>query len=145
MMGMRALNVLVVEDEPSNREIAEIILTSAGHRVITAGNGEEALRVLFDDPERVDVVLLDVLMPVMNGLEAVAAMRADPRTRDLPVICVSAKASGSDQQSGLSAGCTTYLSKPYKRRQLLEALARTLLDAGRIAPEEYAAMAEGLA
>ncbi len=144
MMGMRALNVLVVEDEPSNREIAEIILTSAGHRVFTAADGQEALRFLFDGAQPVDVVLMDILMPVMNGLEATAALRADPRTRDLPIICVSAKASGSDQQSGLAAGCSTYLSKPFKRRQLLEALAKTLLDEGRIAPEDYTSLAQGL-
>lgn len=138
------MNVLVVEDEPSNREIAEIILTSAGHRVFTAADGQEALRFLFDGAQAVDVVLMDILMPVMNGLEATAALKADPRTRDLPIICVSAKASGSDQQSGLTAGCTFYLSKPFKRRQLLEALAKTLLEAGRIAPEEYPTLAQGL-
>lgn len=144
MMAMRGLNVLVVEDEPSNREIAEIILSSAGHRVLTAPDGREALRLLLDEGKAVDVVLMDILMPVMNGLEATTTLRANPHTRDLPIICVSAKASGSDQQSGLAAGCTHYLSKPFKRRQLLEALARTLLDEGRIGPEDYAALAEGL-
>jgi FOG: CheY-like receiver len=144
MMGMRALNVLVVEDEPSNREIAEIILASAGHRVLSAADGQEALTLLLDEGKAVDVVLMDILMPVMNGIEATKALRADPRTRDLPIICVSAKASGSDQQSGLTAGCSHYLSKPFKRRQLLEAVAQTLLDEGVIAPEEYGALAQGL-
>lgn len=144
MMGMRALNVLVVEDEPSNREIAEIILASAGHRVFMAADGQEALRLLLDEGQQVDVVLMDILMPVMNGLEATRALRADPRTRDLPIICVSAKASGSDQESGLSAGCSHYLSKPFKRRQLLESLAKTLLEEGVIAPEEYGALSQGL-
>lgn len=143
-MGMRALNVLVVEDEPSNREIAEIILESAGHRVTTACDGKEALERLFAGEGRFDVVLMDILMPVMNGLEATRILREDPRTRDLPIICVSAKASGTDQQSGMAAGCSHYLSKPFKRRQLLEALAQTLLSQGKIAPEEYAALAQGL-
>jgi CheY-like chemotaxis protein len=144
MMGMRTLNVLVVEDEPSNREIAEIILTSAGHRVTLAADGKEALDLLHGQGLAVDVVLMDILMPVMNGLEATEALRADPRTRDLPIICVSAKASGSDHQTGMAAGCNHYLSKPFKRRQLLESLAKTLLDEGRIAPEDYAALAQGL-
>ncbi len=144
MMTMRALNVLVVEDEPSNREIAEIILSSAGHRVYAASDGKEALKLLLDEGLAIDVVLMDILMPVMNGLEATEALRADPRTRDLPIICVSAKASGSDYQTGMAAGCTHYLSKPFKRRQLLESLAKTMLEQGRIAPEDYAAMAQGL-
>lgn len=142
-MVMRALNVLVVEDEPSNREIVEIILSSAGHRVTSAGDGREALALLFEENRSFDVILMDILMPVMNGLEATRALRADARTRDLPIICVSARASGSDQQSGLAAGCTHYLSKPYKRKELLEALARTLLEHGVIAPEEYPEMARG--
>jgi CheY-like chemotaxis protein len=143
-MGMKALNVLVVEDEPSNREIAEIILMSAGHRVYTAADGQEALKLLHDEGVQVDAVLMDILMPVMNGLEASQALRADPRTRTIPIICVSAKASGSDQQTGMAAGCTHYLSKPFKRRQLLEALAQTLLDEGVITPEDYPSLARGL-
>ena len=127
---MKNLHILVVEDEPSNREIAEVILTSHGHRVTCAENGQEALKLCHDEGMRFDAILMDVLMPVMDGLEATRRLRAHPETRDLTIICVSAKASGSDQGAGLSAGCDTYVRKPYKRKELLQALSETLFAKG---------------
>lgn len=127
---MKNLHILVVEDEPSNREIAEVILTSHGHQVTCAENGVEALRLCHDEGMRFDAVLMDVLMPVMDGLEATRRLRAHPETRDLTIICVSAKASGSDQGAGLTAGCDTYVRKPYKRKELLQALSETLFAKG---------------
>lgn len=127
---MKNLHILVVEDEPSNREIAEVILTSHGHQVTCAENGQEALKLCHDEGMRFDAVLMDVLMPVMDGLEATRRLRAHPETRDLTIICVSAKASGSDQGAGLTAGCDTYVRKPYKRKELLQALSETLLAKG---------------
>jgi Response regulators consisting of a CheY-like receiver domain and a winged-helix DNA-binding domain len=127
---MKNLHILVVEDEPSNREIAEVILTSHGHRVTCAENGEEALRLCLEEDLSFDAILMDVLMPVMDGLEATRQLRANPKTRDLTIVCVSAKASGSDQGAGLAAGCDTYVRKPYKRKELLQALSETLLAKG---------------
>lgn len=129
---MKRLNILIVEDEPSNREIAEVILTSHGHTVTCAENGEEALRLCIDAGQKFDAVLMDVLMPVMDGLEATRRLRAHPATKDLVIICVSAKASGSDQGAGLEAGCNTYVRKPYKRKELLQALSETLILKGAI-------------
>ena len=129
---MKNLHILVVEDEPSNREIAEVILTSHGHRVTCVTNGQEALHLCIDQDMAFDAILMDVLMPVMDGLEATRRLRAHPKTQDLPIICVSAKASGSDQGAGLSAGCDTYVRKPYKRKELLQALSDTLLAKGAI-------------
>jgi CheY-like chemotaxis protein len=127
---MKNLHILVVEDEPSNREIAEVILTSHGHHVTCAENGQEALDLCLEEGRSFDAVLMDVLMPVMDGLEATRRLRAHPKTQDLTIICVSAKASGSDQGAGLTAGCDTYVRKPYKRKELLQALSETLLAKG---------------
>ncbi len=127
---MKNLHILVVEDEPSNREIAEVILTSHGHQVTCAANGQEALQLCIDEGKTFDAVLMDVLMPVKDGLEATRRLRAHPQTQDLTIICVSAKASGSDQGAGLNAGCDTYVRKPYKRKELLQALSETLLAKG---------------
>lgn len=127
---MKNLHVLIVEDEPSNREIAEVILTSHGHTVTCAENGQEALKLCIDEGKAFDAILMDVLMPVMDGLEATRRLRAHPQTRNLTIICVSAKASGSDQGAGLAAGCDTYVRKPYKRKELLNALSEILLAKG---------------
>lgn len=127
---MKNLHILVVEDEPSNREIAEVILTSHGYRVTCAENGQEALRLCHQEDAVFDAVLMDVLMPVMDGLEATRRLRGNPKTQDLVIICVSAKASGSDQGAGLSAGCDSYVRKPYKRKELLQALSEALLAKG---------------
>ncbi|MNT45621.1 Transcriptional regulatory protein YycF [compost metagenome] len=129
---MKNLHILIVEDEPSNREIAEVILTSHGHRVTCAENGEQALRLCIDEERHFDAVLMDVLMPVMDGLEATRRLRAHPKTQNLTIVCVSAKASGSDQGAGILAGCDTYVRKPYKRKELLQALSDALLAKGLI-------------
>lgn len=117
-----------------NREIAEIILTSEGHEVALAENGQEALDMA--EVQSYDVILMDVLMPVMDGLEATRRLRANPKTQDVPVIGVSAKASGSDRGAGFEAGCDWYLNKPYKRRDLMAAIKETLVKKGVISPEE---------
>ncbi|MBM3269270.1 MAG: response regulator [Candidatus Sericytochromatia bacterium] len=121
-MTLGNLRVLVVEDEPTNREIAEVILTSQGHEVVSCRTGQEALDLLVDKGERFDVILMDVLMPGMDGLEVTRRLRTVDRTRDVPIICVSAKASGSDYAAGLAAGANSYLRKPYRRRELLQAI-----------------------
>ncbi|MFN3431400.1 MAG: response regulator, partial [Candidatus Sericytochromatia bacterium] len=92
---MRELRILSVEDEPSNGEIIEIILTSQGHRVTTVNNGQAALDRLQGQREPFDVVLMDIQMPVLDGLAATRQLRADPSTSQLAIICVSARASGS--------------------------------------------------
>jgi CheY-like chemotaxis protein len=133
---MRELRVLSVEDEPSNGEIIQIILASQGHRVTTVENGQEALDLLIDRGEPFDVVLMDIQMPILDGLEATRRLRAHPATADLTIICVSARASGSDGKAGVAAGCDAYITKPYKSRQLIDVLRETLTRRGVIAPGE---------
>lgn len=134
-MPTRTLRVLVVEDEPTNREIAEVILTSQGHQVTSCRNGQEALDLVLGKAERFDVILMDVLMPGMDGLEVTRRIREDPVMKDVPVICVSAKASGSDYAAGIAAGANAYLRKPYRRRELLQAIDEVLKRAPGGAPE----------
>jgi CheY-like chemotaxis protein len=133
---MRELRVLSVEDEPSNGEIIQIILSSQGHHVTTVENGQEALDRLIEQGEQFDVVLMDIQMPVMDGLEATRRLRAHPATSHLTIICVSARASGSDGKAGVAAGCDAYITKPYKSRQLIDVLRETLTRRGVIAPDE---------
>jgi CheY-like chemotaxis protein len=133
---MRELNVLSVEDEPSNGEIIQIILSSQGHHVTTVENGQEALDVLIDQGRAFDVVLMDIQMPLVDGLEATRRLRAHHATSQIAIICVSARASGSDGQAGLDAGCDSYITKPYKSRELLTVLRDTLIKRGVIGPDE---------
>lgn len=133
---MIQLRVLVADDEPSNAQIAEIILASAGHSVTCCRNGAEVLELCLTRGERYDLVLMDILMPEVDGLEATRILRSHPMTKDMPILCLSARASGSDRRIGLDAGCTHYISKPIKRPQLLAEIHRTLVRVGRILPTD---------
>lgn len=133
---MKILDILIVEDEPSNREIAEVILGNLGHRITSCDNGQAAVDFCLVEHRRFDVILMDVLTPVMDGLKATRILRANEATRNLAIVCVSAKASGSDEAAGLAAGCDAYLRKPYRRRDLLACLNSVLLKRGVLGPSE---------
>ena len=109
--------VLVADDSPTVRAVARIALEDAGHRVLEAGNGVEALAVLAD--EQVDVVLLDVEMPVMDGYQTVAALKADPKTADVPVVFLTSRSGSADVVRGLRLGGHDYLRKPPDPAEML--------------------------
>jgi len=109
--------VLVADDSPTVRAVARVSLEQAGHRVLEAGNGIEALGVLAD--EAVDVVLLDVEMPLMDGYQTVAALKADPHTADVPVVFLTARTGSDDVVRGLRLGGHDYLRKPPDPAELL--------------------------
>jgi CheY-like chemotaxis protein len=130
----KTLRVLIVEDEPTNREVAEGILSSLGHEVVAVCDGQQAIDLVRGGDDSFDLVLMDVLMPVMDGFSATRHLREHAATKELPIICVSAKSSGTDERSGLAAGCDYYLSKPYRARQLLQVIARVLEERGILSP-----------
>ena len=140
---MRALKILVVEDEPTNREVAEVILRSNGHEVVCVENGQLALDLLARRRD-FDVLLMDVLMPEMDGLEATRRIKADPALRHLPVVILSARASGADRAAGRAAGADGYLTKPFRRGDLLSALAEILAALGVISADESIAVKDSL-
>jgi CheY-like chemotaxis protein len=111
-----------VEDEATNRMIAEVILQTSGHQVTTAENGHEALSLCHDLGLHFDLVLMDVQMPVMDGYEAAQRMRAHPGTRHLPIVYLSARAGDDDVADGFASGGDAYITKPYSRLELLWAL-----------------------
>ena len=117
--GTRA-SVLVVEDDPSLRDAMLIELQSAGLRVLTAANGEEALAVARHGP-RPSVIVLDLNMPVMDGWEFRAAQVLDPRLADIPVIVLTAR--GDADRQARSLGVASALSKPVDLDKLRDALA----------------------
>lgn len=121
--------VLVVEDNPVNRKLVIALLERAGYTVFSAENGAEALGLL--ESETVDLVVMDVQMPVMDGLAATRILRANPALSDLPVLALTAHALSGDRETCLQAGMNDYLTKPIQRDELLSVVGRWI---GRRAP-----------
>ncbi len=125
--------ILVVEDEPDIAHVLDYNLTRDGYRVEVASEGDEALdRIVADAP---DLVLLDLMLPGMDGLEICRRVKEDPVTREIPVIMVTAKGEESDVVLGLGLGADDYISKPFSPRELL-ARVRAVLRRGRVRGEE---------
>jgi two-component system cell cycle response regulator DivK len=123
------VRVLVVEDHPLNRELAEAILERAGYAVVVAGDGETALERVAAGPP--DVILLDVELPGISGLEVARRLKGDPATAAIPVVALTAYAMVGDEARVRAAGCDDYVTKPIERPKLLGAVERAL---GRGAP-----------
>jgi two-component system sensor histidine kinase/response regulator len=119
-------DVLVVEDNPVNQKVVVGLLTKWGHRVAVAGDGAQALEALAR--QDFDVVLMDIQMPVMDGIEATCAIRAREREQGghLPIIAVTAHAALKDRTRCLEAGVDRYLTKPLNSELLRQALAELL-------------------
>ncbi|MEP7099158.1 MAG: ATP-binding protein [Burkholderiales bacterium] len=125
--GLRGAQILLVEDNAVNREIALTVLSRAGIVVSVAGDGQEALDML--GWQRFDGVLMDCQMPVMDGYEATRALRQQPQWRDLPVIAMTANAMAGDREKVLAAGMNDHVAKPINFEQMFATLARWISPA----------------
>lgn len=103
-------SIVVVEDEPDTAEMFAEMMELNGHRVLKSYGGAQAIHLITR--EKPDLVLLDVMMPDLSGLEVLRFMRRDPRLIHIPVVIVSAKNMPDDIQTGLEAGANLYLTKP---------------------------------
>lgn len=121
--------ILIAEDERDIRDLITFTLQFAGFEVMAASNGEEALNLARQ--ETPDLILMDVRMPRMTGYEACAAMKADPKLKDVPVIFLSAKGQESEIQTGLQAGAAEYLLKPFAPDQLTHRIQTVLQKYGK--------------
>jgi DNA-binding response OmpR family regulator len=109
--------VLIVDDEPNIVTSLEFLLEDAGLQVQSAGNGQQALeRVAAFHP---DLVLLDVMMPLLNGYEVCQRLKSDPATRGIRVLMLSAKGCAAEVAKGLELGADAYMTKPFATRDLL--------------------------
>jgi PAS domain S-box-containing protein len=109
--------ILVVDDLTQNNELLEAYLVPQGYEVIKAVSGEDALKKLADN--QIDLILLDVMMPGMDGFEVTRRIRQDPKTRLMPIILVTALKETEDRIKGIKAGCDDYISKPFDKMELL--------------------------
>lgn len=110
-------NILIVEDEPAIAELLAVNLQHAGHCPIRAGSAEEAVRLIRDVLP--DVVLIDWMLPGMSGTTLARNLRADARTKTIPIIILTARSEESDKIQGLDAGADDYITKPFSPKELL--------------------------
>ena len=115
--------MLVIEDTPANRKLISALLEQAGHTVQTASDAETGITLAA---EGIDLVLMDIHLPGMDGLAATRILKEDPRTRRIPVLAITALATESDKARILAAGCDGYIAKPIRYKELLSAVADTL-------------------
>lgn len=118
--------ILAVDDERHIVRLIQVNLERAGYRVVTANDGREALKKIGEDQP--DLVILDVMMPYLNGFETLKQIRANPKTRNLPVIMLTAKAQDQDVFQGYSFGADIYLTKPFNPVELLTFVKRIFTE-----------------
>jgi two-component system, OmpR family, alkaline phosphatase synthesis response regulator PhoP len=124
--------ILAVDDERHIVRLVEVNLARAGYQVVTAFDGREALQKVGS--ENPDLIVLDVMMPYMDGFEVLRNLKANPETRDIPVIMLTAKAQDADVFRGWQSGVDCYLTKPFNPMELLTFVKR-IFDSQR-APDE---------
>ena len=116
--------VLIVEDNPANMSLATFLLTSVGHTVLSATNAEAGLTIARE--QQPDLILMDIQLPGMDGLEATALLKSAEATLYIPVIALTALAMKGDEERIRAAGCDGYIGKPMRYKEFLAAIAAQL-------------------
>ena len=116
--------ILYVEGNDLNRRIVRDLLRRTSYRLLEAPDGETGMTMARQ--ERPDLILMDVQLPVVSGIEATRTLRREPATADTSIVAITSFALAGDEEKALSAGATAYLAKPYSPRDLLELLRRLL-------------------
>ncbi|MCP4153867.1 MAG: response regulator, partial [bacterium] len=111
--------ILLVEDNPINRKLATLMLTKVGYRVEVVENGVQAIETFVAQPHKYDIILMDIQMPEMDGLEATRSIR-ERGYAGIPIIAMTAGAMKGDREKCLAAGMNDYIPKPIKRAEVLE-------------------------
>ena len=123
---MGSVKILLAEDHPDSREALSTLLGAFGYRVVVAGNGREAVDLAL--AEQPDLILMDVMMPGMDGFTATRLLRADPAFRQVPILALTAM-EGAEEQAR-EAGCDAWIRKPANNARVLLDTIRSWLDAG---------------
>jgi two-component system cell cycle response regulator DivK len=121
---MAGKRILHIEDNPSNRKAVRHILRQTDFELAEATDGEEGVRAALESPP--DLILLDIQLPKLSGYDVAQRLRADKRTRHVPIIAITSYALSGDEQRTQEAGCDDYIAKPYRPKVLLEHIWRFL-------------------
>jgi len=116
--------VLLAEDDPNIVVSLSFVLERAGYAVEALSDGQEVLEAVLRDPP--DILILDVMLPSLNGLEILKEIRASDTIRDLPVLVMTAKTQRPDEDAALSSGANIFMKKPFSNAEMLEAVAKLL-------------------
>lgn len=128
---LEGVRLLLVEDNDINQEVATRLLEREGARVRVAGNGQQGLQALDIEPDGYDLVLMDMQMPVMDGLQATYAIRRDGRHAGLPIVAMTANAMQADRDACMAAGMDAHIGKPFDLEDLVAVIQHHLRDASR--------------
>ena len=121
------IKIMVIDDSQTIRSTAESLLTKQGYLIVTASDGFEALAKIANDPP--DLIFIDIMMPRLDGYQACALIKANPRYAGIPVIMLSSKDGLFDRARGRIVGSNEYLTKPFTRDELIEAVRSHLTGA----------------
>jgi DNA-binding response OmpR family regulator len=130
-------SALIIEDDPDIAESVRYNLQAAGFKAVVATTGEQGLNLALDKQNPPAVILLDLMLPGMNGLELCRRLRRDPQTRRIPIIMLTARTSETDRVAGLDFGADDYIAKPFSVRELLARVRAVLRRAEDEPADEY--------
>ena len=117
--------ILIIEDEPRNRKLFRDLLQRNGFETVEATDGEQGVNLA--KTIKPDLILMDIMMPKMDGLQATRLIKADPTTKCIPVLALTGSAMSGDKERTLEAGCDGYIAKPVDIRELLKTVASFIL------------------
>lgn len=112
--------ILIIEDNPANMKLATLLLHNAGHSVVCAVDAESGLHITRAEP--LDLILMDIQLPGMDGFAATELLKKDPVTAGIPVLALTALAMREDREKAFAAGCDAYISKPLRYKELYETI-----------------------
>lgn len=116
--------ILVVEDAAASKEIFQIAIQSKDTDILIASDGEEGVRLAFE--KKPDVILLDMMLPIISGYEAAERIKANPETAHIPIIAVTARAMDPERERALAAGCSHFIAKPFRLSEIRDAIDKFL-------------------
>ena len=115
-----AKTILIVEDEPRNMKLLHDLLQRFGYEIIEASDGEQGVKIAGEKIP--DLILMDIMMPKMDGLEATRIIKADEKTKHIPIIALTSYAMKGDREKTIEAGCDGYIAKPIDIKEVLKAI-----------------------
>lgn len=113
-------HILIAEDNPTNMKLLRDILGFQGYEIIETYDGKSAVELIKQNKDKIDLILMDLQLPEMDGIEVIKLIKSDDTTKHLPVFVISAHAMESDMIKAMKAGCNNYITKPIQLQDFLE-------------------------